>query len=520
MPKGLLNAFYTKQARLGKGAGLAPFKLNKGISKADFLEAFGIVEGKKAEGFDARSPQAQALKGIASLYGKLVTNEIVRSDTDLSLEVKQDVAAGKSKSMASKRITTEAEMSPKLKNAFKEVASLRSKTQLARELGFSSPPINEKTRKSLQDDMQKAVTEFGLDTASIEAGMMGSGGRQTFYSNSANGKMYNTVADSKRAGLKNPIQFVKTTDGKFYETKSDQGKLGGKIKNWVAKPSRLYYGKTDPAYVTLIESASKYEGKPAKRNTVKKGFTAEGIAQSKINMEVLDHVVKNLTDAVARGMSLDIAGAIIIQSYQATEGLIKIAAPFKYKSTLMEYATREGAKKTQKEGNKYREEHNPPASVVGASIMLAIKNNAASTVMSAIKENYYQTQLSKKNDDQLDMAKLDSTLVEGQSVFDNPISRLAAAGIDLQTLVNPLTGKTIAEESGFGIDPKVYNKYNANEKVQASSIQNEAILEGLKNPDLDVASEIKASLPLVPGKSMASKRDSDLIPESIEYSDL
>ena len=99
----MLNAFYTKQARLGKGAGLAPFKLNKGISKADFLEAFGIVEGKKAEGFDARSPQAQALKGIASLYGKLVTNEIVRSDTDLSLEAKQDVAAGKSKSMASKR---------------------------------------------------------------------------------------------------------------------------------------------------------------------------------------------------------------------------------------------------------------------------------------------------------------------------------------------------------------------------------------------------------------------------------
>ena len=102
VPKGLLNAFYTKQARLGKGAGLAPFKLNKGISKADFLEAFGIVEGKKAEGFDARSPQAQALKGIASLYGKLVTNEIVRSDTGLSLEAKQDVAAGKNKAMASK----------------------------------------------------------------------------------------------------------------------------------------------------------------------------------------------------------------------------------------------------------------------------------------------------------------------------------------------------------------------------------------------------------------------------------
>jgi hypothetical protein len=115
VPKGLLNAFYTKQARLGKGAGLAPFKLNKGISKADFLETFGIVEGKKAEGFDARSPQAQALKGIASLYGKLVTNEIVRSDTGLSLEAKQDVAAGKNKAMASKRfdVNTAREVSKK-----------------------------------------------------------------------------------------------------------------------------------------------------------------------------------------------------------------------------------------------------------------------------------------------------------------------------------------------------------------------------------------------------------------------
>ena len=51
VPKGLLDAFYTKKARLGKGAGLAPFVLNKGINKAQFLEAFGIVDGKKQEGF-------------------------------------------------------------------------------------------------------------------------------------------------------------------------------------------------------------------------------------------------------------------------------------------------------------------------------------------------------------------------------------------------------------------------------------------------------------------------------------
>ena len=511
VPKSLLNAFYTKQARLGKGAGLAPFKLNKGISKADFLETFGIVEGKKAEGFDARSPQAQALKGIASLYGKLVTNEIVRSDTDLSLEAKQDIAAGKSKSMASKRITTKAAIPPALMTVFKDLSILRNKKQLAASLGFSSPPINESNRKAQQDLILEAVIKYGLDTATIEAGMMGSGGRQSFYGNIVDGKF---VKKSEKNGGK---KYVKTTDGEYILENSERGKLkGGEVTNWVAKPGRLYYGNEDPAFQTLIKETKKYEGKKAKRVGVKGAFTEKSAKQSEINMGVLDHVVNQLADAVAKGMSLDIAGAIIIQSYQATSGLVKISAPFKYKSTLMEYAGLE-SKVGQRTGEKFREEHNPPASVIGAQIMFAIKYNAAKPIMKAIKENYYQTQLSKKDDNKLDMAKLDATLVEGQTIFDNPISRLAAAGIDLQTLVNPLTGKTIAEESGFGIDPKVYNKYNANEKVQASSIQNEAILEGLKNPDLDVASEIKASLPLVPGKSMASKRDSDLIPESIKY---
>ena len=102
VPKGLLNAFYTKQERIGKGAGLAPFKKNPNITKADFLKAFGIVEGKKAEDFSARSPEAQALKGIANLYGRLVTNEVVRSEADLDIETKQDIAAGKSRVMFSK----------------------------------------------------------------------------------------------------------------------------------------------------------------------------------------------------------------------------------------------------------------------------------------------------------------------------------------------------------------------------------------------------------------------------------
>jgi len=138
VPKGLLNAFYTKQPRVGKGAGLAPFKLNKGISKADFLETFGIVEGKKAEGFNARSPQAQALKGIASLYGRLVTNEIARSEeVGLSPEVKKDIAAGKAERMFSKTKAAE--------NLFQKLPFEQTKNDFNTLANFKWPAILQAT---------------------------------------------------------------------------------------------------------------------------------------------------------------------------------------------------------------------------------------------------------------------------------------------------------------------------------------------------------------------------------------
>ncbi len=106
VPKSLLDAFYTKQDRTTDPSGLYPFKLNSNLNRANFLEAFGIVDGKKAKDFSPRSAEAQRLKGIASLFGRLVTNEIARTEGDLSLETSKDVAAGKSRLMFSKTAET------------------------------------------------------------------------------------------------------------------------------------------------------------------------------------------------------------------------------------------------------------------------------------------------------------------------------------------------------------------------------------------------------------------------------
>ena len=221
---------------------------------------------------------------------------------------------------------------------------------------------------------------------------------------------------------------------------------------YINLPARggLYYGTKDPAYIEALNLAKTFDNnynieKPKRVNIVK-AFTKEGKKQGENNLNALEFMANKLADAVSSNvMPIELASLFISSGYQATTGIIKIAAPFRYKSKVMEY----GISPKQRQGEKFREEHNPPASVIGATLIWAIKNNKVAEIMPFIKSNYYQTQLSKKDDELIDIAKLDSVLPEGFSIIDNPIVRLASAGIDLNTLINPETGKTIAEENAI-----------------------------------------------------------------------
>ena len=141
---------------------------------------------------------------------------------------------------------------------------------------------------------------------------------------------------------------------------------------------------------------------------------------------------------------MEIVSAIILGAYQSTNGIIKIAAPFKYVSDKFEYSSK------SKKGPKYVEEHAPPASVIGADIIKAIQSNDVENRLPKIRKNFYQTQLSKKDDALFRAAKLDATLPEGTSVESDLAGafRMSEAGIDLNTIRNIQTGKTIAEEIG------------------------------------------------------------------------
>ena len=103
----VLKRLYDKNPRIKKGQGLSPWTLKKGLTNNDILEAIGRPKGVEPKPISPRSPEGQVIKGILNIVDKNITNELVRTvESDLTLEQKQDVAAGKALTMFSNVITS------------------------------------------------------------------------------------------------------------------------------------------------------------------------------------------------------------------------------------------------------------------------------------------------------------------------------------------------------------------------------------------------------------------------------
>jgi hypothetical protein len=275
----------------------------------------------------------------------------------------------------------------------------------------------------------------------------------------------------------------------------------------------LYYGSKDPAYKKALALAKQNDTdsgiKPPKRVNIKKAFTKEGQQQGQDNLKALEFFGNKLADAVAKGeMPIEIASLFVSSGYQATSGIIKVAAPFRYLSKNFKY----GTIPKQMKGEKFREEHNPPASVIGATLIYGIATNNIADIMPYINKNYYQTKLSKLDDQKLDEAKLDATLPVGTTIADNPAIRFIEAGIDLNSIVNYDTGETMAEELGVSLNPSDINLDNIAE--QNKLLKDLILEEGIyKNPQAYLNDFVKLS-----SKTKASKVNNTNAPLSVRFS--
>jgi hypothetical protein len=267
-----------------------------------------------------------------------------------------------------------------------------------------------------------------------------------------------------------------------------------------AERGSLFYGKGDQALIDIEKAAEKNndfytkeelnnfkaqrisipEGTRINKNTkLRNGKTIA--EQEKINMKALMSFIDML-----EGMPMREAGILVRQSYAATTGLIKIAAPFIGVSErfIRAKGINPSTGKPWKQADRkqpYIEEHSPPASVVGAAILWGLKNGKLAEIKQGVKDNFIQVQLSNNADVKIDKAKLDKLLPKGVSILtpNAGLIRLAAAGINLNTikdLNNP--GKSLADKAGLPLpkelrsNPSAFN-YQNRLLVDASTLKSD-----------------------------------------------
>ena len=279
---------------------------------------------------------------------------------------------------------------------------------------------------------------------------------------------------------------------------------------YIDEPAKgsLYFGTKDPAYekaLAQVKANDIKSGKKPKRVNANTAGTSKANIQSDINIDALESVALELETAVKNGMPIELAALFISSGYQATTGLVKISAKFVGESTNPQYA-KEGKNNQTKGKYKWREEHSPPASVVGASIIWAIKNGQVKQIFPFIKQNYIQVKLSKADDVKIDRAKLDATLPEGVSILtpNAGIRRFAASGINLNTIKDFKTGKTFADIMNVGVTNKASEK-NPNIIYAQNALISEQITDNLDGKTTQA--RIKAYEPIADLEFKASKKN-------------
>lgn len=439
---------------------------------------------------DLRSSVGQLLKGYAKLYSTLAANTLVRQELQKAGATKQeiaDVAGGKRDVMLSKEKKKESKEDLDF-DLIKELATARSFKNALKALekkGFKVGNIDEiKDIELTQKEIEEIIVEAGVTSDEFKITKFTNFGVNTVYGEFKNGVFREFSKKEKEAKGKEKLKY------KYYALKNNQyekvpikrnpkGELiEDRKKADIIKKSRpddflpgrsdIYYGVEDPAYKRALKLASNNSTKDKKARRVKAQFagTKAGNEQFKINIEALEKMTVKLADAVHnKGVSVETAIKFITKAYQATEGLIKISAPIKYASAKPKYAGQYG-KRNQNEGELFREEHTVPASTVGGYLIYAVHANAAKPIMDIIKKNYFQVLLGKQYDVILDKAKLDASLAEGYTIYDDPAIRMLTANIltesikdlprmDFNDQINLETGKSWAEEIGVVL-PKEY----------------------------------------------------------------
>ena len=355
----------------------------------------------------------------------------------------------------------------------------------------------EKAYKKLvkvQDVLEENIKTHGITTNTLDGASLTNFGALARYTEGS--------SDLKKQGIKGfkkSYAVINTNTGKLRwvevkPVKVETNKKTGKIKiTWEQagdiikdpkrfNPSRdtflpaskgkdaIYWGTNDPAYKRIRKAAQDNtklldrkarpknsqvkvpKGQPitSKWYGVKVGKTTNE-EKMQNNMNVLEEAVLELEAAHENGMPIEYVTLFITGAYQATSGMIKTAAPFLYVHTDL------------KPGEQFREEHNPPASVIGSYLLYGIQQGEAAAMMDVVRNVFHQSQIPIWVDNMLNV-EFKETIPKGTTLENGADVRVIDAGIDLNKLYNPKSKQTLADVLKVPLKPRDRNADSVNEQ--------------------------------------------------------
>ena len=466
VPKKMLAAFYVRGKR---GDNLSPFILRKGLTSNEILEEVGRPKGGKPVPIDPRSPRGSVIKGIIDIVDRNITNELVRTEKDLTQQQKIDTGAGRGAAVFSKAKFKKAD-GIKAGDISREVLGSSIKRGSVEYIGANGKLkketrwiLNTKEKEYLPTFMSTISRSFGKDFFS--------GGNFAFGARSFIGR-----APDLKNSLKNAVFNDKAPKSPIRVPYKSKGLFGS-------------------SFFKKINEKNFIDNENAK-------------------LPYLKYIFKQIeADIKANPIHLKYWEAVLNDAQNSQGHFLRFLAPIRFYPV--------DSKGNPVFNKSVVEEHTMPQSNVAAFLLQSAVDGTVDTDFNFIEDNYFQGALLTSDDAKTRGKEYNYISSMGETFLDsdNPSSwmryinenvNLNNSGINLNAY-KLLDGRTIAESLNAGIPLK-------DQTADGIKNQNDQILKQLKDTNYKAKKNLIAFSKLIPGKVQASKSNNVDLPSSIQYS--
>ena len=447
LPRKIQNLFYNqsktpdgKPIKVDSESGKQSlqYKKNTTITQTQFLEGFGIKDGKIDPDFVPRSGEAQAIKGLMEIVARNVTNLAARQE----LDIRKDITDAKRAEFVNK------------------ISEGKSR------LMFSIAPI-QKVGKQFRDDLRdfQSASEIDLGNEFRKSGFElksidyvksdGTIGRETRFikDNSVAGKKF------KKARSK----WIKSIAPFLHPSILESSLIAGGPRSMFGKMSDVYKALGVKNKAQAVKLFNKKSPVSPKNTTYSRGKNAEmtpsqfkAFTQTDafkdneaLKLPYLKHFATVMQDSILNDVSGDMTAmwaGFMKASDSMSSGIIRRNAPIKFFSNI-----------AAKEGNLFVEEHSMPSNNIAKYLFYSALQGKVGANFGFIKDNYFQGQLRKADDNKMKgtyfnyIAKMPAAFYSMKNLttwarYNNPDVNNNDGGIDFDTYQMIGTDITVSQE--------------------------------------------------------------------------